>query len=1727
MPHSQDTLSNPSRLSRLLTLLETGSSIHIRETAATQLGDIIHQQPSELFQLLARILPLSLSNQWDTRIACGLAIGSMIQNSPLNYQDIITDTSPSIDFKSLYTNDYNSLKDVYIIDLLDSGAELLSSAGKEFEVDTKSLSTLQDQKKTIQSCISIPGIDDSSITSEFIKDEDLQLNNMSARERNIQKRKIKLQQKSVSKHIKASTNLPTTNLIKSMLPSLDPISESFLSQAPPEIEWPWILIVHWLSYHLDHPQWTHRHGSATSLYHLLKAIRTRHSSLFSTPERISDLKLLLYSITLRTILISMIDRFGDYATDQAVAPVRTAMATLLGELSHHIHILCTTIDNDQTFLDSWKEMIYHQLYTPLIEYDTLPWQAKQGALLDLQYLLETQKPFPINSLIHPLVRFLSDSDDDVKLVSADLLYFLVSNDNTIINDTNNLEISLWKGLETLDELNPSTCSFMSLLGLILNKKDIKHEYTSIDRFLRTLWNFFRHPLSSVRIATLSTLQCLLQLNSDNNDTIEKTLLLIFQNMLLEKEREVLNASITAWNSCIEQSKLNMSFMIHLLRLLMVPLHCTYSTKDFFLPKGIISAIDLGFQQSDISLLSTMSIDQEENEKKQFMSMNWIGECRDSTLWMELCHIRLSNKIIAANAFGMLMNRIVDNEHDIQYYYQELLRPIIIQSEWSFQRQMAIVVLNQILINDDSFLQLVYDDLYVQLEQLNMITFEEVKPHKQALIRACERINNNSVDTADLLEYAKQISSLQTDNNTIDVLNGLIDKYSEYQSRYMHRTCSMYSSTFTYICMLTDTIPSKMNPVIRPLVYCLKYEMMQKYDISSIKDISYPFSYICNGIARLFHVLVSKHDTNDGGPHIKMLQNIISHELVHEQYSNGDDEYVSLAFYSSPVEKFWEDKYIHEQTLNDWIWSIGWEEHVEGADIEPSKLLLFHGSHYRLLVFFSILIKDHQSTMNTFIFPFIYQNWISLIYDDIPIDKLIIGLRLSWLLLQAYMITSSNNCPQQFIEWISTLITNDDLLGHDHPLIRFWISQLLTTFTIINVHNHTILIQFIDKLSHPTNTSTRQLCIEYYYTVISRYPIQLLCYFCFLIIPVMKRMSDSNNAIRLMAAKTFSILVQYMPVEQGIPNPKEWSKDMCMERDKSRKFSEQLLCPNDIEPFKLPIELGDVQLRPYQQDGINWLAFLNRYGLHGVLCDDMGLGKTLQTLCMIASDHYLQRNTHSNLISLIICPTSLLGHWYQEAKRYVGNYLTPKIYAGSNTKERRAILKDLGFQLLVVSYEVVRNDLEHFLPISWNYIVLDEGHVIKNPKARTSISVKMLKGHHRLVLTGTPIQNTIVELWSLFDFLMPGYLGSLGQFMERYAKPILACKDSLAFHTDIGSIKKIKSTKQQQKAHQKALLALEALHKQTLPFLLRRMKDQVLKDLPPKIIQDYYCNMNRFQRVIYDEYIKYYFGQKVEKDQFDLLEEPKPTHHIFQFLQTLRKICNHPGMIFDESFPVYQRVCSILGWKSLDKIIMDDYHCSAKLVGLHQLLSDMEIGTGIMEDSMTIGNGMNHRALIFCQSKHMMDIVEEQILKACLKCSYLKLDGSIPGLQRQDIVSKFNADPTIDILLLTTSVGGQGLTLTGADTVIFVECDWNPTKDLQAMDRAHRLGQKRTVQVFRFIVKDSIEEKLMSLQQFKLTMAGTIVTQQNNKLSNMNTDMLMDMLQKGNEQVVFDDESDSE
>lgn len=523
----------------------------------------------------------------------------------------------------------------------------------------------------------------------------------------------------------------------------------------------------------------------------------------------------------------------------------------------------------------------------------------------------------------------------------------------------------------------------------------------------------------------------------------------------------------------------------------------------------------------------------------------------------------------------------------------------------------------------------------------------------------------------------------------------------------------------------------------------------------------------------------------------------------------------------------------------------------------------------------------------------------------------------------------------------------------------------------------------------------------------------------------------NSGIGTLSSEILGICLQLSLLDTSSQLP----ETLISKRDAGLEFLGTLKGKFRLPVYQSRVKVYRIALRPYQEEGVSWLMFLKKFGLSGMLCDEMGLGKTIQALIAVAEAHIDTPNS----TSLIICPASVTTHWHKEISQYFDEEtLDSEIYHGQTVRKK----------VLILSYSQVKKYFSQLAAKEFLYCILDEGHIIKNSKTKLTGSIKKLRSRYRLILSGTPIHNNVIELWSFFDFLMPGFLGTETQFNKTFRqalKPKNTGKDV------------------QFRDQELAFSRLDQLHKQVLPFILRRLKKDVLRDLPDKIIQDYICSLSDTQKRIFEEYS---INVQVSNS--------------FQDYNFLRKLLNHPKLI--------------------DPQLKLDIHEVPKL----QALRDLFISCEISEEF-----GGSHKALIFSQKKRMLDIIQEELLQRYFpNVKFLRIDGSTRPGERVHIADAFNTNPYLKLLLLTTKVGGLGLNLTGADVVIFIDHDWNPINDLQAMDRAHRLGQDRVVNVYRLITENTLEERILGLQAFKTSISNHLISTENASLSSIDTTSLL-------------------
>ena len=480
-----------------------------------------------------------------------------------------------------------------------------------------------------------------------------------------------------------------------------------------------------------------------------------------------------------------------------------------------------------------------------------------------------------------------------------------------------------------------------------------------------------------------------------------------------------------------------------------------------------------------------------------------------------------------------------------------------------------------------------------------------------------------------------------------------------------------------------------------------------------------------------------------------------------------------------------------------------------------------------------------------------------------------------------------------------------------------------------------------------------------------------------------------------------------------------------------------LAKNQLKQNQIPVSLQNI-LRPYQKIGFNWLSTIVNYKFGGLLADEMGLGKTLQIISLLLAR---KEKIQNQLPSLIVAPASVIYNWQAEVKKFAPS-LNVALLDGTKKERERLLLDAKKYNLLISSYQSLNRDLEAYQNLIFDVEVIDEAQNIKNQQSVTAKTVKVIKAHHKLALTGTPIENKLSELWSIFDYLMPGFLGSYPDFRKKYELPIV-------------------------KEHDKE--AEDQLANMIIPFILRRLKKDVLRDLPDKDEEIVPVKMNKKQADLYNMQTQKIIAQLNGQGDEDF---KRSRFQILAQITKLREICCDPHLLYE------------------------NYHGkSNKLIATIELIKN------------NLANG--HKILLFSQFTAMLDILHENLAR--LRLPLFTITGSTPKTKRQEQVQKFNQMAQPGVFLISLKAGGTGINLTGADVVIHYDPWWNLAAEKQATDRAHRIGQKHSVKIYKMVTEDSIEERIIALQQKKAELADIIL--QNDQIADatMSKDDLIKIL----------------
>ncbi|KAI7824478.1 SNF2 family N-terminal domain-containing protein [Kickxella alabastrina] len=1775
-----------TRLDRLVGLLDSGATSVVRATAARQIGGIQKQHPEELFQLLGRVYEFAIEAiakevpEWDPNSTTDMKPPPSLT---LNQQsDVDEDVEGLLEFGQFnvdsvikhgrlllgsagreYEDDGLQGLDpaariaaqrVQMRKRLGIGAEFLGDdlladedlAAKPVVARPQPVAVKTEQQQ--HPAVAVGGGDEGEAA--------IDMSTLSARERNRLKRKARLDAGKNKKKSKADMSgngssgpsveqaVVTEQSVTEQAGGSALVVEATRAGAREALfaisagRWAFAGLVGVLSVDLFDATWEVRHGAGMALRSVLKhhGFGAGRRAGCSAAQNSTRNQRFLEDLCVRLCCVFALDRFGDFVADHVVAPVRETCAQALGAASRFAA---------QRLVQRTQEALLQ-----LVERGSGTWEVRHAGLSALRYVVAVRKdlaPLLAGGALDAALGALRASDDDVRAVAAETLLPLA--DTLVTCQPHRLldvVAAAWAALGCAsDDLAAAAAAVLALLARLFAHNAVRDAVAhaedpqfALSQLVPRLHLFMRHALAGVRRACLETLLAMSEM--PGGVCSAQLLQLVYQNVLLETTEDIRRLSLQLWDRLLLQQVNGMEVeprsLVEMFALAATPVGAPMP-RNLLLDPLQAAAADLGL-----------------------ISRDTIVRCR----------------VEAAAALGRLAASCASIPLRAELFGSLLLNALV--SHRALEQQLAAVVAEEMAMAERPIDSLMLGEPFTapqlidQLRQTLQVALAREEPYLDTC-GALLRVRSDCLHLLDLVDARQRPAVPEAAEFSMAFADALLAQTADVAAlserrlrlgasaeywRQLHMQLDVAAkAALAGALVAMGRLPAKLNAILRSLMTAIKSEpcaLLQQRAATAAARLAAlcycacdpPRAAPADKMVRNLATFACSDPTSTPvfAQRVSQTESILMLEMVQreqataassssatqqqggkaEQQSSGDASMAQAASASAQASHRKKRRGAAKGSTNSGSNIAAAVEEEEAVPLVAAVLSEEQGREQAA----RLIVRGAEAALSAIATLF----GASLV-DRVPRLWECVTLPLA----QAYSADPDGadarfnvnaEAAQAVIDALRVLLTlapalHPDLHGHLVATLPWAMRALLSRFSAIRhmaartiaelcrVATTASMQAFIQTalpvLGESTRVSCRQGVAEAIYYTIQRLDDHILLpYVTFLMVPVLGRMSDSNEQTRLVCTNCFAQLIKLVPLEADIPDPPGISADLVAQREHERKFLAQLMDPTKLEPFRIPVTIK-ATLRKYQQEGVDWLAFLNKYELHGILCDDMGLGKTLQTICIVASDHHARRDKEP-LPTLVVCPPTLIGHWEQEIQRYAEN-LRPLCYAGPPA-ERRPLLpriQDNSCDVVIMSYDVVRNDIDLLSAINWNYCILDEGHVIKNARTKLTQAVKRVHARHRLILSGTPVQNNVIELWSLFDFLMPGFLGTERQFNEQYGKPILASRDA----------------KQMSAQQVSGETALKQLHKQVLPFLLRRMKEDVLSDLPPKIIQDYYCELSPLQKFLYEEFAKSSVTGNLKKSlgmaedtvtapstavstAATAAKEQKPATHVFQALQYLRKLCNHPALVLSPKHPLYNQVVADLRKRDANLHSLD---IAPKMQALKDLLN--QCGIGLPPSDEDIDVSASHRVLIFCQHREMIERIEQDLFQLHMpQVTHMRVDGTVEARRRQEIVTRFNADPTIDCLLLTTHVGGLGLNLTGADTVIFVEHDYNPAMDLQAMDRAHRLGQTKVVNVYRLITRNTLEEKIMGLQAFKLHMANTIVNQQNAGLASMNTDQLLDL-----------------
>lgn len=1387
-----------------------------RKAAAKQIGEVQRLHPHELHNLLSRLIVYIHSSNWDTRIAAATAVQAILEQVPQwNPKTAINiKTEPDSNGKQSETR---FSFDKFNLDLiLDKGARLLGSEGKEFDVieneSGDQTEVLKKQRALLNeklgfSAAKTLGLDfDDMVTLEDMaplkqpkkENEPQKLNvqelinshqasssqcGMSSREMNRAKRKARQNQlsRSNSVHEPELKKSKTESNGKSYFAN-EPIPDG-LGVWIDATEWPLEAFCTKLFIDLFNVRWEIRHGSAVALRELMKTHISGggRSVYMSDDEQKSAHNKWLEDVALRLLCVLALDRFGDYVSDQVVAPVRETCAQVLG-----------TVLKEMT-----DDTLVRETIGTLQKYmKGKDWEVRHGGILGFKYFVVVRDDLIgdyLPKIISNVLDGLLDAVDDVSSVSASTLIPIAQHLPQKLSRQQVSEIvkMLWDLLLEQDELAAACNCYMGLLAAILSLPNASQwvEMEPMENLIPRLWPFLSHPSSSVRRSTLLTLKQLTQDinnatsgNSSNHANavassnlqinfgvrnwtsalLQEALRHVYQRILVEHIEDIQNIVEEVWDNLV--SKSDLATLLHAacphvslwMCLAMQPTRLAFDQSLMVYSKtkkSMGESIDC-YQKFYLGGTETVSADLREKNaiRARFKACRMLGLLSQFLVLPAPNVVYSEGSESPMDCYSKLLLGYLSSRSSLQ----KIISSMII-AFWAEKDQYVTIpeqLQNKLKASLTEFLY--YDEIATMVTRLLQEASDFLASLKQYKVFLPQFENTNNMLTMDQI---KELCTTATDNMKFKFnLKTKVATLLEERRKSLNSSYTATSTEQTHLNLATQSnlaaavarvkcLPEKLNPVVKPLMESIKREeneILQKFSAENL--------------AFLMSQLVDRQPS----PNVKIVTNLCALLKSDEEFTpairHSDRPFSAFQQNSESENPFYGIITLQKQQSSKNITNGSGSCATRGrpvtvdipiddtpeVDDQTRKLNKTQrlGASFAVQSICKFFGESLPGRVPT-IWEIIFDNVLKVNHEHIermkgePID---------------YDNANNIMTALQVME-IAAPCFHEGLIGHlvkslpqlcllaQHPLkaIRYMAARCLATLATINTQS--VMTTVIDKvmplLSQIESPISREGAIEAITCVVSKLQFKIVPYCVLLIVPILGRMSDQNKAVRLISTNCFATLIQLMPLDGAIADQENVSEDLQERKLKDKEFLDYLFRPKSIPDYKVPVQIN-AELRTYQQAGINWLWFLNKYSLHGILCDDMGLGKTLQTICILAGDHQQRKlDNQANIPSLVICPPTLTGHWVYEINKFVTKQcLSPLQYYGLPTERERLRSQFKYHNLIVASYDIVRKDIEFFAKIHWNYCVLDEGHIIKNGKTKCSKAIKQLYANHRLILSGS-------------------------------------------------------------------------------------------------------------------------------------------------------------------------------------------------------------------------------------------------------------------------------------------------------------------------------------------------------------------------------------------------------